>query len=56
LLPGKYEYGDGRFKVAFRRDRESGFNDIHLEPLELPGELHFLFNIHAEAGGLLTVS
>src|SRR5712691_860813 len=64
---GASETGDGHaadfrrdllhgFEIAFGCDRESGFDDVHLQPLELPCHFQLLFHVHAEAGSLLPVS
>ena len=35
---------------------ETGLNDVHLHPLQLPGDFHFLGAGHADACGLLAVA
>ena len=45
-----------RLEVPLRSDRKTGFNDVDVESLELPGHLQFLFEIHRTAGGLFAIA
>ena len=45
-----------RLEVPFGCDRESGFDDIHLQPFQLPRHPQLLFDIHAEARRLFSIS
>src|SRR6266566_2992566 len=45
-----------RLKVAFRGDRESRFDHIHLQAFKLPCHLQLLFDVHTEAGSLFSIS
>src|SRR6266536_2520099 len=43
-------------EIAMRGDGKAGLNDVHTEPLQLPGQHQFLFGVHAAAGRLLAVA
>src|SRR6185436_2432757 len=45
-----------RLEISFGRDRKAGFDNVHLQPLELPRHLQLLFHIHAETGSLFSIS
>ncbi len=45
-----------RIKIALRRRRKSGFDDVDAEFFQLPRDDDFLLRGHTGAGGLLTVS
>src|SRR6059036_103236 len=45
-----------RLKVAFRGDRESRFDHIHLKAFKLPCHPQLLFDVHTEAGSLYSIS
>ena len=44
------------FGVVQRRDGEAGFDQVHAERVELPGELHLLAGAQRKAGRLLAVA
>ena len=44
-----------RFKVAFRGDRESGFDHVHAQPVKLPRHAHLLAHVHAATRRLLAI-
>ena len=49
-------HGFHRLEVAIRRDRESGFDNVDAQLLELLGEPQLLFQVHRAPGRLLTVT
>ena len=50
--------GDGMdgFKVAHAGSRESGFDDVHPEALQLARHTELFLKVHGSAGGLLTIT
>ena len=52
-LTGNCSHG---FEVSLRRYREPGFDDVHVEPLELTGHFQLFFKIHRAAWGLFPIT
>src|SRR6185369_1407453 len=44
------------FEIAFRSDRETGFQNVDIETFQLARHLQLVFDIHAESGRLFTVA
>src|SRR5207302_3642051 len=49
-------HGLDSIEVTLRSDRETGFEDVHVQALELMRHFQLLLEIHAAAGRLLTVT
>src|SRR6185369_10371667 len=44
------------FEIAFRSDRETGFQNVDIETFQLARHFQLVFDIHAESGSLFTVA
>ena len=45
-----------RFEIPRRGDGEAGFDDVHAQLFQLPGQAQLLLHVHGKAGGLLAVA
>ena len=55
VLHGPGDFGNG-FNVAGGGDGEAGLDYVHLQAFQALGNLQLFFQVHAAAGGLLTIA